>query len=86
MSDLHTLGGTNSAALGINAHGQVVGASAHPVNNHAFLWDQGVMTDLGTLGATSVGFDINLLGDIAASSQVAIWNPAIHAVVWKKTF
>ena len=54
MTDLGTLGGTNSVAYGINASGQVVGY-AHTTGNaaaHAFLYSGSTMTDLGTLGGT----------------------------------
>jgi probable HAF family extracellular repeat protein len=52
MTDLGTLGGTTSAANGLNAVGQVVGLSATTSGDqHAFLYSGGIMTDLGTLGA-----------------------------------
>ena len=46
VTDLGTLSGANSAKVSdINKTGQIVGTSA----NHAFLWSNGAMTDLGTL-------------------------------------
>ena len=52
VTDLGTLGAVQSAqAYSINDDGQVVGYAA----NHAFLWQNGVMTDLGTLGGNSSG-------------------------------
>jgi len=52
--DLGTLGGATSVALGINDLGQVCGgADMADGKRHAFLWDNGVMTDLGTVPPTS---------------------------------
>ena len=77
MTDLGTLSGTNfnidgtvqtvSAAVGINDGGQIVGYSHTNDNDggpiHAFLYNAGVMTDLGTLGGSnSVAIAINNSG------------------------
>jgi probable HAF family extracellular repeat protein len=63
IGDLGTLGGNESGAFAVNSYGQVVGAAGNPVSDpysmfglgtqtRAFLWQNGKMTDLGTLGGT----------------------------------
>ncbi len=77
MLDLGTLSGdVNSAALGINDRGEMVGASfgaAGPINGNprAFLWKDGRMTDLNDLVPANsplhllTAFGINDAGEIA---------------------
>ncbi len=90
---LGSLGGPNadSRALDINNSGQVVGwadtsAEAGPGNYptaHAFLWQKGTMTDLGTLGGpNSVAYSINDLGKVVGVAQDT--NNAWHLVTWTK--
>ncbi|MGA3007087.1 MAG: PEP-CTERM sorting domain-containing protein [Opitutaceae bacterium] len=55
MTDLGSLGGTNSFATGINNTGTVVGYSDFSTNvlsGRAFSYSAGTMADLGTLGGT----------------------------------
>ncbi len=72
LIDLGTLPGfANSYATGINANGQVVGQSFNTVDftGHGFLYSNGVMTDLGTLGGSASSADgINAAGQIAGYS------------------
>jgi len=66
------LGGSNSEAWGINNAGQIVGRAHIPPTPtaafyHAFLYENGVMTDLGTIGCVgenSWAYDINDAGQI----------------------
>jgi probable HAF family extracellular repeat protein len=71
MRDLGTLGGPNSAAAYVNDAGMVAGwsdisSTPNPITklppNHPFLWKDGTMRDLGTIGGTQV-FDLDGLNE-----------------------
>src|SRR2546428_10525971 len=68
---------TDSGAVAINDRGQVVGTSFTAKvtqtgqHGHAFVWQEGKMTDLGTLGRTygdSSAAALNGRGEVAGSS------------------
>jgi len=71
VTDLGTLGGTDSEAYGINDNLQITGLSEIPGgHNRAFLWDPiGGMVDLGTLGGNyASGRAVNTAGQVAGLS------------------
>jgi probable HAF family extracellular repeat protein len=74
ITDLGTLGGTQSAAYAVNDNGQVTGW-AHTASEatHVFLWSNGTMTDLGTFGLDPVGEAINNHGVIVGQSGNGAW-------------
>lgn len=84
--DLGTLGATytSSSASAVNASGQVVVQSATADGyNHAFLWQNATMTDLGTLGGLRSGAgDINDAGQIVGGSFPAGATNG-HAFLWQ---
>jgi probable HAF family extracellular repeat protein len=75
ITDLGTLGGgaTTSAAVGINASGQVVGSSTTTAGfTHAFLYSGGIMTDLGPFASpNSIAYGINDSGQVVGFSEAA---------------
>ena len=83
VTDLGTLGGT-TRPYRINSNGQVVGFSFVPAGfTHAFLWDHGVMSDLGTLGGDGSGATgINDAGDVVGYSRISTSNNTLRAFLW----
>jgi len=85
MRDIGTLGGNDAAAFYINDRGQIAGFSytstaANPVTGlppiDPFLWDDGKMIDLGSLGGavgmfTGFGGGLNNRGQVIGMSSIA---------------
>src|SRR3989442_3186394 len=95
MIDLGSLGG-NGAAVCANNRGQVIGGSSLADNPgacseeiggpgcHAFLWEHGVMQDLGTLGGdNSTAIWINDAGEIVGGADLP-GSEVEHAFLWRK--
>ena len=106
MSDLGTLGGRSSGHSWINNKSQIVGISeidapdpfGAPCNRgmpgsqiiRGFLWQGGVMTDIGTMGGNdSAALYINNAEQIAGASDITLTpDPSLgyvphHAFLWK---
>jgi probable HAF family extracellular repeat protein len=92
MQDLGTLGGPDAApGAAMNERGQVTGASytsftPNPASGlptiDPFLWENGKMIDLGSLGGTSgFGLAVNNRGQVAGQSNLA-GDIASHAFLW----
>lgn len=84
LGDLDPLWDNHSGASGINDAGQVVGCSYTdvPGQYHGFLWQNGSMQDLGTLGGRySCGMAINEDGQVVGDSWLAD-NTTQRAFLW----
>jgi probable HAF family extracellular repeat protein len=83
MTDLGDLGGGYSTARGINDRGQVVGGSRTAGGEwNAFLWETGVMTNLGNLGGYCRAYGINGSGQVVGYSGTA--DGEYRAFLWQK--
>lgn len=83
---LGTLGGSASVPLALNDRGAVVGWSNTAGGAlHPFLWQNGRMTDLGTLdrvdGGWGMATDVNRYGDVVGQSDR---DGVRHAVRWQR--
>lgn len=93
LRDLGTLGGNDAEAWLINEQGQIIGASftattANPTTNmptqHPFLWSEGRMVDLGSLGGTNgLPADLNNAGQVVGAMNLA-GDQTHHAFLWRR--
>jgi probable HAF family extracellular repeat protein len=73
MTELGSLGGTQTNPLAINDRGQVVGSSrtaTSGTSTHAFLWENGEIVDLNDLIVPGSGWVLQQATCINASGQI----------------
>jgi probable HAF family extracellular repeat protein len=79
VTDLGTLGGTLSVAGGINNRGDIEGFSTLPGDTtiRAFLWQNGVMADLGTLGGPNslASWRLNERDEVGGGAETSTPDP-----------
>ena len=82
ITDLGTLGGTESNAYSLDNCGRVVGLSTLATDStHPFFWNNGQRTDVGSLaGGEGSAWAINAFGFVVGNSEVAPDQP--HAFIW----
>jgi probable HAF family extracellular repeat protein len=94
LRDLGTLGGPDALASNLNERGQIAGVSytnstpnlttGFPTQD-PFLWENGKMTDLGTLGGTQgITYWLNNRGDVVGSSNLS-GDMAADAFLWTRS-
>jgi probable HAF family extracellular repeat protein len=97
LTDLGTLGGTNSYANAISSEDQLTGTSQTTSpdpffgqQQHPFFWEKGLMTDIGTLGGVNgFGSGINKNGEVVGGTAVnatlvpPFRGPPFFAFHWK---
>jgi probable HAF family extracellular repeat protein len=92
MKDLGTLGGPDALAELVNDEGQVAGwsltdstvnPSTGTPTQHPFLWENGKMRDLGTIGGTAIYLinHLNNRGQLVGGMNVA-GNQSYHPFLW----
>jgi probable HAF family extracellular repeat protein len=97
IKDLGTLGGSDAMALGINERGQIIGnsytnfepspACSFPgfasLTTGGFLWEEGHMVNLGSLGGTCTGVSaINNCGQVVGTSFLE-GDQVFHPFLWQ---
>jgi probable HAF family extracellular repeat protein len=89
IADLKTFGGPGGAALGINTLGQVVGWAENPYSVRlAFLWQNGVLSDLNKLLPTNSGWQLFQATAISSNGAIVGYgtrngSAAVHAYLMK---
>lgn len=87
ITNLGTLGGSQSEAQAINDHGQIVGwAFNSSQQRRAFFYTNNQMRDLGTFGgAESIAYDINNAGKVVGSVRLTLFGNDYQAFLYDES-
>jgi len=88
ITDLGTIGGTQSKAFALNNSGRIVGSSTPSgvgLSARPFAWTNGTIVDIGTFGGDSGAANgVNELGNTVGNTATATNNG--HAFIWSSIF
>ena len=88
LTDITARDGGKFQAYALNDAGQIVGTADSGEWSHAWLWQNGRMSDLGTLGHYSIPYAINVAGQVvgvsATDEQKREDDNPVHGFLWER--
>ena len=84
-TEIGTLGGDSSRAFGVNDHGYVVGDAQTATGEwHAFVFREGILTDVGPSGMRSRAIAVNAIGTVVGNAYTTANSIAgVRPFIWR---